>query len=305
MPETGPDAPQIERAGYVAIVGRPNVGKSTLINRLVGQKLAITSPKPQTTRHRLLGIRTEGGVQAVFVDTPGIHPGQGRALNRYLNRTATGALEGVDLALMVVQGTQWTADDQRVLELVKASGRPAVAVVNKIDLLPNKAALFPQLEQLGAQGCFTEIVPVSARKGSNVERLMQIVGRLLPSGGQLFPEDQVTDRSLSFMAAELVREKLMRHLHQELPYVCTVGIESFDEQPGRTEISAVIWVERPSHKGIVIGKGGAMLKQIGSEARADLEKLLETHVFLQLFVREKSGWTDDDVALRTLGYLSE
>jgi GTP-binding protein Era len=178
-------------------------------------------------------------------------------------------------------------------------------VVNKIDLVPDKAALLPQLERLGAQGCFTDIVPVSARKGSNVERLMQVVGRLLPAGGELFPQDQVTDRTLSFMAAELVREKLMRHLHQELPYVCTVGIESFDEQPGRTEISAIIWVERPSHKGIVIGKGGAMLKQVGSEARADLEKLLETHVFLQLVVREKSGWTDDDVALRTLGYQSE
>lgn len=302
MTESASQQPPVERAGYVAIVGRPNVGKSTLLNRLVGQKLAITSPKPQTTRHRLLGIRTEGGVQAVFVDTPGIHPGEGRALNRYLNRTAAGALEGVDLVMMVVQGTHWTADDQRVLELVKASGRRALAVINKIDLVPDKAELLAQMQRLGDAGCFAEIVPVSARKGSNVERLADVVGRLLPAGGPLFPEDQVTDRSLSFMAAELVREKLMRHLHQELPYVCTVAVESFVEEPQRTEISAIIWVERPSHKGIVIGKGGAMLKQIGTEARADLEKLLETHVFLQLTVREKSGWTDDDVALRTLGY---
>ena len=301
MTESASPTTAVERAGTVAIVGRPNVGKSTLLNRLVGQKLAITSPKPQTTRHRLLGIRTEDGVQAVFVDTPGIHPGEGRALNRYLNRTAAGALEGVDL-VMIVQGTHWTADDQRVLELVKASGRRALAVINKIDLVTDKAALLPQMERLGAAGCFAEIVPVSARKGSSVERLADAVGRLLPAGGPLFPQDQVTDRSLSFMASELVREKLMRHLHQELPYVCTVAVESFTEDAGRTEISAIIWVERPSHKGIVIGKGGAMLKQIGSEARADLEKLLETHVFLQLTVREKSGWTDDDVALRTLGY---
>ncbi|WP_372695232.1 GTPase Era [Immundisolibacter sp.] len=305
MPDSMSDNMPVQRAGYVAIVGRPNVGKSTLLNRLVGQKLAITSSKPQTTRHRLLGIRTEDGVQAVFVDTPGIHPGRGRALNRYLNRTATGALEGVDLVLMVVQGTHWTAEDARVLELVKASGRPAVAVINKIDLVPDKAQLLAQMERLGAAGCFAEIVPVSARKGSNVDSLAQVVGRRLPPGEALFPEDQVTDRSLSFMAAELVREKLMRHLRDELPYVCTVAVESFVEQPEQTEISAIIWVERPSHKGIVIGKGGAMLKQVGTEARADLEKLLETHVFLQLVVREKSGWTDDDVALRTLGYQAE
>ncbi|WP_372722732.1 GTPase Era [Immundisolibacter sp.] len=299
------ETPPVERAGYVAIVGRPNVGKSTLLNRLVGQKLAITSAKPQTTRHRLLGIRTEDGIQAVFVDTPGMHPDEGRALNRYLNRTATGALEGVDLVLVVLQGTHWTQQDQRVVELVKAGGQPAVAVVNKVDLVTDKAALLPQLERLGAQGCFSEIVPVCARKGSGIDRLVQVVGRLLPEGGPLFPTDQVTDRSQSFLAAEIVREKLMRHLHQELPYVCTVSIESFDEQPSGTEIGAVIWVERASHKGIVIGKGGTMLKQIGSEARLDLETLLETHVFLRLWVRERSGWTDDDLALRTLGYQSD
>lgn len=306
-PATGgaPDdaaAVPITRSGFVTLIGRPNVGKSTLLNRLVGQKVSITSRRPQTTRHRLLGIRNADGVQAVYVDTPGINPRGARVLGRHLNRTAQGALEGVDLILFLVQGTHWTDADQFVYDRVCATAAPALAVINKVDLVQPRSAVLPVLQRLSALGRFAEVVPVSARTGSNVETLARVVGRYLPEGGELYPQDQLTDRGQDFMASEVVREKLMRRLGDELPYACAVGIEALEHADGRTDISAVIWVERPAHKAIVIGKGGAMLKAIGSEARADLERMWGSHVMLRLWVKVRVNWSEDEAAMRLLGY---
>jgi GTPase len=293
----------IARAGFVALVGRPNVGKSTLVNRLLGTDIAITSRRAQTTRHRLLGIHTAGGAQAVYVDTPGINPRGARALGRQLNRTAQAALEDVDLIAMVVQGTHWTPADEYVLARVREAPAPAVAIVNKVDLVHPKEALLPQLERLGALGHFREIVPVSARSGANMERLTAVVAALLPQGGPMFPPGQLTDRGPAFFAAEAVREQLMRHLGDELPYACTVEVEQLEEQPhGRTYVGAVVWVERAGHKAIVIGHGGQMLRAIGTEARHALARRWDKPVELRLHVKVRAGWTDDEAALRAFGY---
>ena len=290
------------RSGYVAIIGRPNVGKSTLINRVLGQKLCITSRRPQTTRHRILGIKTTELGQFIYVDTPGIHSDGKRAMNRYMNRAAAASVEDVDVVVFVIEGMKWTEEDERVLQKLKETSKPVILVMNKIDKLEDKATLFPQVEKLAALFKFTDIVPLSARKGINLESLEESIYKLMPEGEMIFDEDQLTDRSSRFLAAEMVREKLFRHLGQELPYSLTVDIEQFEDDNGMYRISAVIYVERSGQKSIVIGKKGELLKQVGKDAREDMEKLFGCKVFLQLWVKVREGWSDNERMLRNLGY---
>ncbi|AFI84210.1 GTPase Era [Methylophaga nitratireducenticrescens] len=290
------------RSGYVAIIGRPNVGKSTLINRVLGQKLCITSRRPQTTRHRILGIKTTELGQFIYVDTPGIHSDGKRAMNRYMNRAAAASVEDVDVVVFVIEGMKWTEEDERVLQKLKETSKPVILVMNKIDKLEDKATLFPQVEKLDALFKFTDIVPLSARKGINLESLEESIYKLMPEGEMIFDEDQLTDRSSRFLAAEMVREKLFRHLGQELPYSLTVDIEQFEDDNGMYRISAVIYVERSGQKSIVIGKKGELLKQVGKDAREDMEKLFDCKVFLQLWVKVREGWSDNERMLRNLGY---
>lgn len=290
------------RCGLVALVGRPNVGKSTILNRLIGQKISITSRRPQTTRHRILGIKTDGDTQIIFVDTPGLHTQQPRAMNRYLNRAASDSLRDVDVVIFVVEGTRWHKDDDWVLGKLQRLNVPVILAINKIDRVENRQALLPQLEMLAKKMEFSDLVPVCARVGENLDRLEQAVVRCLPVSPPFYPEDQVTDRSERFLAAELVREKLFRRLGEELPYGLTVEIEQFSEKRGVLHIHALIWVEKSSQKPIVIGHKGERLKQIGRDARIDMEKIFGHKVFLQLWVKIKEGWADDDRALRSLGY---
>ncbi len=291
------------RCGFVAIVGRPNVGKSTLLNHILGMKVSIVSRKPQTTRNRILGINTRDNYQAVYVDTPGVHAREARKLNRMLNRNATAALQGVDLAVLVVEAGSWTADDDLVLKHLKQAGVPAIAAVNKVDLIPKKEELLPYLQTLAERHDFQAVVPISAERGVNLEALEgEIVQRLPASETLLFPEDQVTDRSERFLVAELVREQLMRQLGQEVPYSTTVEIERFRYERGVAHINAVILVERDGQKAIVIGKGGHQLKQIGQRARHAIERLLGRRVYLELWVKVREGWADDNRALRSLGF---
>lgn len=292
------------RCGYAAIVGRPNVGKSTLLNRILGQKISITSHRPQTTRHRIVGIHTTDRYQAIYVDTPGLHQAEGKAMNRYLNRAATSSLKDVDVIIFVVEGIKWTSEDEWIAQRLSEQTTPVILVINKIDEL-DKEALLPHIQALSTKLKFHSVVPLSARVGSNVEALDQEVSQLLPVNPPAYPEDQVTDRSMRFIAAELIREKLMRRLGQELPYALTVEIELYKEQEGVVHIHAVIWVERDGQKAIVIGKKGQVLKQIGQQAREELEKQLEQKVFLQLWVKVKEGWSSDERALRSLGYSDE
>lgn len=296
-----PDA--VSRCGYVAIVGRPNVGKSTLLNHILGQKLAITSRKPQTTRHTLLGIKTEGAVQAVYVDTPGMHKAEAdKALNRYMNRSAGSALKDVDVVLFVVDRQRWTEEDEMVLERVRSLKCPLLLVVNKIDRMDDKAELMPHLQWLAEQLPQAEIVPVSAQHGQNLDTLEKLVGERLPESEHFFDEDQLTDRSSRFLAAELVREKVMRQLGAEVPYQVTVEIEQFKQQGRTLHIHALILVERDGQKKIIIGDKGERIKRIGSDARRDMEELFGSKVMLNLWVKVKSGWSDDERALRSLGY---
>jgi len=290
------------RAGYVALVGRPNTGKSTLLNYLVGQKLSITSRKPQTTRHQILGIRSEAGWQAVYVDTPGMHMGGERAINRAMNRAARSVLADVDVIIMVVDRTAWTEEDERVLEQVRASGAPVILAVNKVDLLADKRVLLPHLEALSQRADFAAIVPLSALREHNLDELDAEVLKLLPAGEFFFPEDQVTDRTERFLAAEIVREKITRQLGDELPYATAVEIEEFAEDGAVLHISALILVERRGQKRIVIGEGGSRLRAIGTEARKDLERLFDQKVMLRLWVKVRTGWSDDERALKSLGY---
>ena len=293
---------ETRRCGYVAIVGRPNVGKSTLLNHLLGQKISITSRKPQTTRHQVLGIKTEATRQIIFVDTPGLHLAADKAINRYMNRAATSALRDVDVVVFVVVRTAWTDEDRMVLERVKATGLPTLLVVNKVDLLSDKSLLLPHLSQLEEQGVFAAILPLSALRHHNVDALEREIIRFLPESEYLFPEDQVTDRSQRFLAAEIVREKIMRQLGDELPYAITVEIEEFSSEDGILHISALIFVERKGQKRILIGEKGARLRSIGTDARRDMELLFDSKVMLRLWVKVKSGWSDDERALRSLGY---
>lgn len=290
------------RCGYVAIVGRPNVGKSTLLNYLLGQKISITSRKPQTTRHQVLGIKTEGNMQAIYVDTPGLHIGADKAINRYMNRAASSAIKDVDLILFLVDRTAFTDEDKMVLEQVRRSGLPTLLVVNKVDLLEDKKALLPQLESLAQLMTFEAIVPLSALHRHNVDALEAEITQRLPEAVHLFPEDQITDRSQRFLAAEIVREKIMRQLGDELPYAVAVEIEEFSHDGSTLHISALILVERKGQKRIIIGDSGSRLRAIGTEARKDMETLFDNKVMLRLWVKVKSGWSDDERALRSLGY---
>lgn len=291
-----------KRCGYVAIVGRPNVGKSTLLNHIMGQKISITSRKPQTTRHQVLGIKTEDDHQIIFVDTPGLHKEASKAINRYMNRAASTAIRDVDLVLFLVDRTAWTDEDEMVLEHVTRSGLPAMLVVNKVDLLEDKSVLLPHLQALADKGDFAAIVPLSALRQHNVAELEREILPYLPKSEHFYPEEQITDRSMRFLAAEIVREKIMRQLGEELPYSVAVEIEEFSQEGEVLHISALILVERKGQKKIIIGDKGARLRSIGTEARQDMERLFDSKVMLRLWVKVKSGWSDDERALRSLGY---
>lgn len=289
------------KSGYVAIVGRPNVGKSTLLNRLVGEKISIVSRKAQTTRHRIAGILTESDAQYVFVDTPGFQTRHTSALNRAMNRGVTQALADVDVVVFVIEAGRFDAEDKAVVRLLPTD-RPVVLAVNKIDQVKDKATLLPFLVNLSGEFSFAAIVPVSAAKGSQVDHLLSELRKHLPHDGALYAEDEITDRSERFLAAEYVREKLFRLLGDELPYASTVEIDKFEVEGQLRRISATIVVDRQAHKGIIIGKGGETLKRIATEARQDMERLFDGKVFLEVFVKVKSGWSDDERLLKSLGY---
>ena len=288
--------------GFVGIIGRPNVGKSTLMNHLLGQKVSITSRRPQTTRNRVVGIDTEGEYQTVYVDTPGLHKEEKRAINRLMNRAAESALGDVELILLVFDATQWTDDDELVFSKIENVKIPVVLVINKIDKVQDKDSLLPLIEKLSSRLKFKDIIPVSAMKNVNLQELKQLIRQSLPEGVHCFPEDSITDRSSRFMAAELIREKVMRQMGEELPYSVTVEVEEFKEENNLLRISAVILVERSGQKKMVIGAGGNRIKRIGTDARIDMEKLFDCKVFLNLFVKVKAGWADDERALKSLGY---
>ncbi|NJO17264.1 MAG: GTPase Era [Thioploca sp.] len=291
--------------GYVALVGRPNVGKSTLLNRLLGQKISITSRKPQTTRHRLLGIKTIDHHQIIYVDTPGLHQYKLNAMNRYLNRAAMISMEGVDVIVWLVEVRTWTEEDNYVLKVLEHIQVPVILAINKVDKLKDKTLLLPYLQEIAHKRLWVEVFPISARKGNNLVELEGKIINLLPINSPVFPTEQITDRSERFLAAELIREKLTRRLGAELPYRLTVQIEHFANQEHFTHISAIIWVERPGQKVIVIGKQGSVLKAVGQEARQDIETMIAGKVFLQLWVKVKEKWCDDENALRQLGYSND
>lgn len=292
--------------GFIAIVGRPNVGKSTLLNKILGQKISITSRKAQTTRHRIVGIHTEDQYQAIYVDTPGLHIEEKRAINRLMNRAASSAIGDVDLIIFVVEGTKWTDDDEMVLNKLRAAKAPVVLAINKVDNIKEKDELLPHITELSQKFDFAEILPISAQRGKNVHILQKIVRKSLREGGHHFPEEYVTDRSQRFMASEIIREKLMRFTGEELPYSVTVEIEQFKlNERGTYEINGLILVEREGQKKMVIGAKGQKIKTIGMEARADMERLFDNKVHLELWVKVKAGWADDERALRSLGYMDE
>lgn len=293
--------PAEQRCGYVAIVGKPNVGKSTLLNALVGQKVSITSRKAQTTRHRITGMRTVGPTQFIFVDTPGFQTRHGNALNRALNKTVMGAVSDVDLILFVVEAGHFNLADAKVLSLLPANV-PVILLANKFDLVHRRGDLAPWLRSMQERHPFTEFVPMSAKTAKDIERLFGICEKFLPQQPWMHDPDDLTDRSERFMASEMVREKLFRLTGDELPYTSTVIIDKFEEEGALKRIAATIVVEREGHKGMVIGEGGEKLKRIGTEARQELEKLWDCKVFLELWVKVRSGWADDDARVRSFGY---
>lgn len=286
----------------MAIVGRPNVGKSTLLNHLLGKKISITSKKAQTTRHRLLGIKTVDDYQIVYVDTPGLHQNAKRALNRYLNRAASHSLHDVDVIVMVVDCLQWDPDDDWVVAHFKDSRIPVILAINKIDKLEHRASLLPLIEAYQTKYPFQAVIPISAQEGEQLDELVTEVKKFLPESPFFFPPEQITDRNDQFIAAEAIREKLTRTLGQELPYRLTVTIEAFANEKDIVRISAIIWVDKESQKPIIIGKKGEQLKKVGTYARLDLEKYFEKKVYLQLWIKIKTGWSDDEKMLRQLGY---
>ena len=293
-----------QRCGLVAIVGKPNVGKSTLLNALVGQKISITSKKAQTTRHRITGIRTLAATQFVFVDTPGFQMKHGTAMHRTLNRTVLSSLSDVDVVLFVVEAGRFGADDAKVLALLPP-GKPLLLIANKLDAVPRRNDMLPWLQKMQAlegRHSFTEYVPMSAQKPSDVERLFAILDKHMPEQHWLYEEDALTDRSDRFLASEIIREKLFRLTGEELPYTSTVVIDKFEEEGQLRRIAATIVVERDAHKGMIIGEGGERLKRIGSEARQELERLMDARVFLEIWVAVRSGWADDESRLRAYGY---
>lgn len=294
-----------QQCGYVAIVGRPNVGKSTLLNKILGQKISITCRKPQTTRHQIVGVKTEGDIQAVYVDTPGLHLNKEKALNRFMNKTASSALEGVDVVVFIIDRTAWTEEEDFVLEKIKRSGIPTILAINKVDFLEDKEALLPFMQEVSKKHDFVEMIPISAKTGRQVDVLEEKVESLLPESIHFYPEDQLTDRSSRFLAAEIVREKVMRSLGEEVPYQMTVMVERFKVIKGRIHIDAVIYVEKQGQKLILIGNKGGRIKQIGIDARKDMERLFDNQVVLKLWVKVKSGWSDDERALQSLGYFDQ
>lgn len=291
------------KCGYVGIVGRPNVGKSTLMNALLGQKIAITSSKPQTTRHRILGIYTENDLQVIFCDSPGIHSKEPRQMNKVMNRTASNVLNEVNVIYFVVEGTKWQEDDELVLRKLKHTDANVILIINKVDLVDNKNSLLPYIQEMEQKYPFAAIVPLSAEKKQNLDQLIDLTAKFLPYSEFHYDEDMVTDKGGRFMAAEFIREKLMRLVGDELPYSCSVEIETFEMTPKLININAVILVERISQKKIIIGKDGEKIKRIGTEARLDLQQALERRINLKLWVKVKSGWADDIRALRSLGYV--
>ncbi len=290
------------RCGFVAVVGRPNVGKSTLINAVMGTKVSIVTAKPQTTRHRILAVHTTDVVQIVFVDTPGLHRKATKAMNRMMNRTAASALADADLVMFVSEAGRWTDEDGDVLRRIQSISAPVIAVLNKIDLVHPREKLLGAIAEAAERYEFADILPISAKKRDNLDALLALIPRYLPESPQLFPDDMQTDRSVEFQAAEVVREKLTLSLHQEVPYGLTVQIESFETEEGRTTISAIIWVERDSQKGIVVGKGGSVLKRVGKAARLELKKKLGHPVHLELWVKVKDNWADNEKDLLRFRY---
>lgn len=293
------------RCGIAALVGRPNVGKSTLLNALLGRKVSIVSPRPQTTRTRIHGVLTRPGLQIIFADLPGIHSKQPRAINRYMNRTALASLADADVNLFVIEALRWTEEDERALAELKAAQRPIVLLINKVDRAHPKDRLLPFIAGLTAKAEFAEVVPLSALKRDNIERLPELIARYLPVSPLLYPPEQVTDASDRFMAAEIIREKLTRRLQEEVPYGLMVeveGIGAAEDEPGKLVVQAVIWVERTGQKAIVIGKGGELLKEIGTAARLDLKRHFGQPVHLELWVKVREGWSDDENALRRFGF---
>lgn len=289
--------------GYVAIIGRPNVGKSTLLNRILGQKISITCRKPQTTRHQILGVKTTESVQTVYVDTPGIHSNQKKAINRYMNKAALSVVNDVDVIVFLVEAN-WTAQEDEIVRVLKTVKAPVILALNKVDEDKNKSVTLPLMQTLSDKMNFAEIIPISAKHGDNVEVLEELIAKRLPVGDFFYAKDQVTDRSVRFLVSEIIREKLMRFLGDELPYAVTVEIDLFayQEETEQTRIVASILVERDSQKAMIIGKKGQKLKQIGREARMDINKHLEMRCHLELWVKVKSGWADDERALKSLGY---
>ncbi|MDH5517334.1 MAG: GTPase Era [Gammaproteobacteria bacterium] len=294
--------PLKKRCGYVAIVGRPNVGKSTLLNCIVEQKLSITADKPQTTRHQILGVKTTDSSQVVYVDTPGIHSGGKKAINRYMNKAATSITKDVDVIVFIVHALKWTDEDQAVLNKLKDTRLPLILAVNRIDWVTDKSRLLPYLQELQSKHDFSDIIPISALKGTHVKDLETLIENYLPENEPYFPDDQLTDRSVRFLTAEIIREKLVRELGEELPYQTTVDIESFKEEAGLVRIHALVLVETKGQKTIVIGNKGERLKSMSTSARHDIEKMLDTKVFLRVWVKVRKGWSDDEQALSSLGY---
>ena len=291
--------------GYVAIVGRPNVGKSTLLNHILGQKLCITSRKPQTTRHTLLGIKTKDNIQVIFVDTPGIHTNQERAINRVMNRSAASVIADVDLVIFVVDRFEWSEADEYVAKYLSNNQVAVIVAVNKVDMIEDKDALLPHLKFLASKVNAAEFIPLSALRKTNLDELEVKIQTYIPQKMHLYPEDQITDRSERFLAAEIVREKITRQLGAEVPYQVTVEIEQFRVEGKMTYIDALILVERDGQKKIIIGTKGERIKKIGEQARADIESLLDSKVMLRTWVKIRSGWSDDERALRSLGYMDE
>lgn len=290
------------RCGYVAVVGRPNVGKSTLINAVMGSKISIVTAKPQTTRHRILAVHTTDDLQIVFVDTPGLHRKARKAMNRMMNRTAASALADADLILFMTEAGRWTDEDGDVLRRIQSATAPVIAVLNKVDLVHPKEKLLELMSDMDGRYDFADILPISARKDDNLDTLMSLIPQHLPLSPQLFPSEMLTDRSKEFQAAEVIREKLTLSLHQELPYGLTVQIERFESEDARITIGAIIWVERDSQKGIVVGKGGGVLKRVGTAARIELKGQLGRPVHLELWVKVKDNWADSEKDLMSLGY---
>ncbi len=290
------------RCGYIAIIGRPNVGKSTLLNHILGQKISITSRKPQTTRQQILGVKTTTDTQAIYVDTPGLQQQHKNALNRYMNRAATAIIDGVDIIVFMVIANQWLEEDDWILKKIKTAKCPIILAINKIDRLKNKKELLPLLKEYSEKANFNKVIHLCAKSKNDIELLEKAIAELLPEGIQQFPEEQITDRSQRFLAAEIVREKVMRQTGNELPYSVAIEVEEYKEKQNIIHIGVLIIVDKRSQKSIIIGSKGERLKEIGRQARLDLENMLQTKVFLRLWVKIREGWADDERALRSLGY---